>query len=108
MVAVRLVATIMAVLLLAQYTTITFDYRYMFRHSYKLLTASLPFLLIVVTNTAFWSTNTIMLSKLSSVGNVGVYNASVQSDDILRRVGQLSYNVAANDVGLLRAIGRGK
>lgn len=86
MVAVRLAATIIAILLLAQYTTIIFDYRSMYRHSYRLLKASLPFLLIVVTNTAFWSTNTIMLSKLSSVENVGVYNAAYRVMDILKNL----------------------
>ena len=86
MVIVRLCATVIAIALMAKYATISFDRRMMLRHSYKLLLAGLPFLLIVVTNTAFWSTNTIMLSKLSTVENVGVYNAAYRVMDILKNI----------------------
>ena len=86
MVIVRLGATVIAVVILMKYVAVVFDYRLMLRHSYQLLLAGLPFLLIVITNTAFWSTNTIMLSKLSTVEDVGIYNAAYRMMDILKNV----------------------
>jgi O-antigen/teichoic acid export membrane protein len=86
MVITRLVTTVIAIVFLANYATIRFDYRLMMRHSYGLLRASLPFLLMTIASTVFWSINTLMLSKLTTVEDVGIYNAAYRIVDILKTV----------------------
>jgi O-antigen/teichoic acid export membrane protein len=58
----------------------------MLRMSPGLVRASWPFLLMTISNTAFWSANTLMLSKLRSVDDVGVYNAAWRITEILKNL----------------------
>ena len=85
-IAVRFATTVLAIFFLARHADIVFDCRIMVRHSYELLRKSLPFLLITITSTVYWSAVTVMLSKLRPVGDVGVYNAAFRIVDILKNV----------------------
>ena len=86
MVLTRLATTIFAVALTAGSVAVVLNPRRMLSDAYGLLIRSLPFLLIVVTNTAFWSTNLIILSKMRSVEAVGVYNAAYRISDIVKNL----------------------
>jgi O-antigen/teichoic acid export membrane protein len=86
MILMRFATATLSVGLLEHYATVAFDYRVMIAESVALLRASVPFLLITVTNTIYWSTNTVMLSKTATLADVGAYSAAYRIMDIVKSV----------------------
>lgn len=86
MIAVRALTTAIAVIILRRQATLSFPVRDLISHSVLLLRTSLPFLVTLIANTLFWSINTIMLSKMVTVEQVGVYNAAYRLMDIARTI----------------------
>jgi O-antigen/teichoic acid export membrane protein len=82
----RIVTTAIGFLVLRRQTGLGVDSRVMVRMPLALIRASWPFLLMIISNTAFWSANTLMLSKLRPVDDVGVYNAAWRITEILKNV----------------------
>ena len=93
MVIVRGMTTLMAFVALSRHTGLSLDYGVMFRSSAGLARAGLPFLLMTIANSVFWSVNTLMLSKLSSVENVGIYNVASRITDVVKNF-LYSYQIA--------------
>jgi O-antigen/teichoic acid export membrane protein len=93
MILVRAITTVMAFVVVARHTGLSPDYRLMLRSCVGLARAGLPFLLMTIASAVFWSINTLMLSKLSRVENVGIYNAASRITDILKSF-LYSYQIA--------------
>jgi O-antigen/teichoic acid export membrane protein len=93
MVLVRTITTAMAFVAIARHTRLSLDYRLMFRSCAGLARAGLPFLLMTIASTVFWSINTLMLSKLSKVEDVGSYNAASRITDVVKSF-LFSYQIA--------------
>jgi O-antigen/teichoic acid export membrane protein len=85
LVAARIVTTAVAIALLLNAVPFRFDFRSAAR-SLALFTASLPFLMVTLTNTTFWSASTLLLSKLRIIEDVGVFNAASRVTDILKNI----------------------
>jgi O-antigen/teichoic acid export membrane protein len=92
-VVVRAITTLLAFIAIAHHTGFSVDYRGMFRSSGKFAVAGLPFLFTAIASAAAWSVNTLMLSKLSSVSEVGTYNAASRITDIIKTF-LFSYQIA--------------
>jgi O-antigen/teichoic acid export membrane protein len=93
MVITRALTTLLGFVLLARYTGFSLDSGVMFRASGKLTFRGLPFLFTAVASAAAWSVNTLMLSKLASVSDVGTYNAASRITDIIKTF-LFSYQIA--------------
>jgi O-antigen/teichoic acid export membrane protein len=93
MILVRVIIVGLAFLIIVRHANLIFDFGLMFRSSAGLALAGLPFLFTTIASAAFWSVNTLMLSKLSSVGDVGIYNAGSRITDILKTF-IFSYQIA--------------
>jgi O-antigen/teichoic acid export membrane protein len=93
MVIVRALTTLLAFVAIASHTGLSIDYRVMFRSSGKLGLSGLPFLFTAIASAAAWSVNTLMLSKLSSVAEVGTYNAASRITEIIKTF-LFSYQIA--------------
>jgi O-antigen/teichoic acid export membrane protein len=93
MIITRAITTLMAFALLGRHIGPAFDYRLMLRPCAGLARAGLPFLFMTIASTVFWSVNTLMLSKLSSVEDVGIYNAASRITDVLKTF-LFSYQIA--------------
>lgn len=93
MVLVRAITVVAGFLIIARHINIALDFRLMYRSSWAFAFAGLPFLFTTIASAAFWSVNTLMLSKLSSVGDVGIYNAGSRITDILKTF-IFSYQIA--------------
>jgi O-antigen/teichoic acid export membrane protein len=84
MVLVRAITTVVASVVVVRRTGLSLDYRVMLRSSVGLARAAVPFLLMTIASTVFWSINTLMLSKLSRVEDVGTYNAASRITDVTK------------------------
>ncbi|MGA2535675.1 MAG: flippase [Terracidiphilus sp.] len=93
MVLVRAITTLIAFVAIGAHTSLSLDFRAMFRSCWTLMLAGLPFLLMTIASAAFWSVNTLLLSKLVTVENVGIYNAGSRITDILKTL-LFSYQIA--------------
>lgn len=93
MILVRVVTTVIAFVVLWRHTGLSINFRAMSQSSVNLAFAGLPFLLMTIASAVFWSVNTLMLSKLTSVENVGIYNAASRITDILKTL-LFSYQIA--------------
>jgi len=93
MVITRALITVLGFVALARNTNLSFDFRVMFGASPKLAFRGLPFLFTAIASAAAWSVNTLMLSKLSSVSDVGTYNAASRITDIIKTF-LFSYQIA--------------
>lgn len=87
MVAARLVSTGAGMYLLCKSEpSVQIDFRQAWSDWPRLLRAGLPFLLMTISSTMFWSVNTLMLSKLGDVEQVGLYSAASRITDVLKNV----------------------
>jgi len=93
MVLVRALTTLIAFGAIATQTKVKLDLRVMIRSCLSLTLEGLPFLLMTIASAVFWSVNTLLLSKLVSVENVGIYNAGSRITDILKTL-LFSYQIA--------------
>jgi O-antigen/teichoic acid export membrane protein len=93
MVITRALTTSLGFVVLARNTNLSFDSRVMLGASGKLAFRGLPFLFTAIASAAAWSVNTLMLSKLSSVSDVGTYNAASRITDIIKTF-LFSYQIA--------------
>jgi O-antigen/teichoic acid export membrane protein len=93
MILVRAITTVMAFVIVARHTDLSLDYRLMLRSCAGLARAGLPFLLMTIASSVFWSINTLLLSKLSRVEDVGIYNAASRITDVLKTF-LFSYQIA--------------
>jgi O-antigen/teichoic acid export membrane protein len=82
----RAVTTAIGFLVMRRYAGLGVDSRVMLRMSPGLLRAGWPFLLMTISNTVLWSANTLMLSKLRPVDDVGAYNAALRMTEILKNI----------------------
>jgi O-antigen/teichoic acid export membrane protein len=90
---VRAITTLLGFVAIAIHTGLSLDYRAMFGSSGKLAVAGLPFLFTAIASAAAWSVNTLMMSKLSGVSEVGTYNAASRITDIIKTF-LFSYQIA--------------
>jgi O-antigen/teichoic acid export membrane protein len=93
MVITRALTTFLGFVFLARHTGLSLDYHVMFGSSGKLAFRGLPFLFTAIASAAAWSVNTLMLSKLASVSDVGTYNAASRITDIIKTF-LFSYQIA--------------
>ena len=98
---VRAITTAIAFVVVARHTGLLLDYRLTLRSCAGFARAALPFLLMTIASTVFWSINTMMLSKLSSVEDVGIYNAANRITAFLRNFLYSYQRSAADDVCIL-------
>lgn len=83
---VRAITTVMGFVVVAKHTVLSLDYRLMLRSFAGLARAGLPFLLMSIASSLFWSMNTLLLSKLSTMEDVGIYNAAGRIAVFLRNL----------------------
>jgi O-antigen/teichoic acid export membrane protein len=93
MVITRALTTLLGFVVLARHTKFSLDLRVVYGASGKLALRGLPFLFTAIASAAAWSVNTLMLSKLSSVSDVGTYNAASRITDIIKTF-LFSYQIA--------------
>jgi O-antigen/teichoic acid export membrane protein len=86
MVAGRALTTVTGLMVLRRQAGLTLDIRGALPQSVAMLRAGLPFLMITLLSTVNAAINTLLLSGMKSVGDVGLYNAAVRLPDLLRTV----------------------
>lgn len=93
MIAVRVIGLAIALILLGRTTYLELRTDLILRSSVELAQEGLPFLLITIASTIFWAINTLILSKLSTVADVGIYSAASRITDVLKHFFS-SYHIA--------------
>jgi O-antigen/teichoic acid export membrane protein len=86
MVIARALTVTAALVILRRCDGFRVDSHLMQRAALRLARSGLPFLLMTLSSTVFWSANTLMLSKLSRVEDVGVYSAAWRITEILKNL----------------------
>ena len=84
MVVTRVVTTLFALAVLGPQVYASSNLRQSLQAAPALVRAGLPFLLTTITSTIFWSVNTLMLSKMTVLTGVGLYNAASRLTDVLK------------------------
>lgn len=86
MLVIRAIVTVVAVLTLVRHCAFSFNLELMLRSFAPLAKRGLPFLLAAISSAVFWSVNTLMLSKLSTIADVGLYNSAFRITDIVKNI----------------------
>lgn len=82
----RTTTTAGALFLLKRRVGLVVDPRTAFVNSLVMVRSAMPFVMIALLSTGFWSVNTLLLSAFRPIHDVGVYTAALRLPDMLRTI----------------------